>query len=806
MTTTTTTTITIKTATMTQGMGTVPFPRSGGGKTPLATAPLNDTINAINTPMMTTTTTSKTGHHHNAERAVGEGRPRYRSSNNITATSQTKKVQQVHNRRSYGNEIRRQQQQQVETGGSGLNTPDYTTGSDTGGRNGGGVRPTTFEFPSYESFHKLRGTSREVKPSGVGGVAQRPFVAQRAVRVRKDSSEDDEEEEEVRDRSRPSVYARRPVVVDRPRPRSAHFGDLRVTAANDDDEDSLSFQRRHEVEHRLRRQSTRQSIELGRLQMREKDDEIKPAVAISTTTKLGTGIPSSSTAATAAGGRFTGESVSVEGGLTRRQSEMASNRLRDDVIEAKVVLLGSQGVGKSSLAKRFTQGSFSPQSATVNASLFTTKSVHDGVGVRLQIWDTCGEGAHAALILYDISDPQSFEDVRDWIHELRAVSEETDIFVVGAKYDLAKMGKRRVARRYARWKLAEWLGVRTGEDLRYLSTLDGARDGIKAEVEVDRPLRSGRQIMARSQTQSTLSFPSATTTTTTTTSNTANPISPTVTSPLSPSATSATARPSGYRFLSLLSIPTSRSSTSALLIEDDESDALASSITLQPGSRFTSGQRANSTSSATALMAMSVTSPVTAHTPTTTFAATMHTHKLPTSGSTSGLNLMSATSSSIGMPRRKSEDWSMNKAKDEFLRALGNTTTQQEESEAAKALRRTSGELLRPFSADIADSRTVSGKGEVVEYAVDDESGWGKLIVGTNVRIGETSSKTGKGVIEVFASLTSQLVLKRRQIRIEQARRAREVVDLSAAASSSSGIQASGKGKTRMMKTANCCT
>jgi len=94
----------------------------------------------------------------------------------------------------------------------------------------------------------------------------------------------------------------------------------------------------------------------------------------------------------------------------------------------------------------------------------------------------------------------------------------------------------------------------------------------------------------------------------------------------------------------------------------------------------------------------------------------------------------------------------MNKAKDEFLRALGTTTTvqsHQEESEAAKALRRTSGELLRPFSADATSrSGNVPTMGEVVEYVVDDESGWGKLIVGTNVRIGETSSKTGKGKVD----------------------------------------------------------
>lgn len=101
---------------------------------------------------------------------------------------------------------------------------------------------------------------------------------------------------------------------------------------------------------------------------------------------------------------------------------------------------------------------------------------------------------------------------------------------------------------------------------------------------------------------------------------------------------------------------------------------------------------------------------------------------------------MSATSIA---PRRKSEDWSMNKAKDDFLRALGSATPQ--ESEATKALKRTSGELLRPYSANPALDRGPVG-GQMADYAVEDDSGWGKLIVGTSVRIGETSSKTGKGI------------------------------------------------------------
>lgn len=122
-----------------------------------------------------------------------------------------------------------------------------------------------------------------------------------------------------------------------------------------------------------------------------------------------------------------------------------------DGLEAKVVLLGSQGVGKTSLILRYTTRTFSvtPPPATIGSSLHTRKLVHSGVRVKLQIWDTAGQerfrsmapiyyrGAHVCVLVYDISDKQSFEDVRSWLEELgRSVPKETVIFVVGAKIDL----------------------------------------------------------------------------------------------------------------------------------------------------------------------------------------------------------------------------------------------------------------------------------------------------------------------------------------------------------------------------------
>ncbi|WVQ98078.1 hypothetical protein IAU59_005200 [Kwoniella sp. CBS 9459] len=159
------------------------------------------------------------------------------------------------------------------------------------------------------------------------------------------------------------------------------------------------------------------------------------------------------------------------GNISLNNAEMAPPDLGGpDGLEAKVVLLGSQGVGKTSLILRYTTRNFSPTPApaTIGSSLHARKLVHDGVRVKLQIWDTAGQerfrsmapiyyrGAHVCVLVYDISDRQSFEDVRSWLEELgRTVPKETVIFVVGAKIDLER--KRAVTIEEARSAIKTWL-------------------------------------------------------------------------------------------------------------------------------------------------------------------------------------------------------------------------------------------------------------------------------------------------------------------------------------------------------------
>ncbi|KAF2191090.1 ras-domain-containing protein [Zopfia rhizophila CBS 207.26] len=122
-------------------------------------------------------------------------------------------------------------------------------------------------------------------------------------------------------------------------------------------------------------------------------------------------------------------------------------------LEAKIVVLGSQGVGKTSLVHRYVKSAFTPPTttSTVGAS-FLTKRVVDidtSTTVRLQIWDTAGQerfrsisklyyrGANAGVLCYDITDPQSFDEMGRWLRELKQnLGDDIILHVVGTKSDI----------------------------------------------------------------------------------------------------------------------------------------------------------------------------------------------------------------------------------------------------------------------------------------------------------------------------------------------------------------------------------
>lgn len=116
----------------------------------------------------------------------------------------------------------------------------------------------------------------------------------------------------------------------------------------------------------------------------------------------------------------------------------------------KLVIVGDSGVGKTGIINRYLHGTFQEQSkSTVGVEFGTKKIVVDGKNLKAQIWDTAGQeryrsitnayykGAKGALIVYDITNRFSFENVERWIKEIKAMGDKSIYLVlVGNKSDL----------------------------------------------------------------------------------------------------------------------------------------------------------------------------------------------------------------------------------------------------------------------------------------------------------------------------------------------------------------------------------
>ncbi len=115
-----------------------------------------------------------------------------------------------------------------------------------------------------------------------------------------------------------------------------------------------------------------------------------------------------------------------------------------------MVLIGDSGVGKSNLLSRFTRNEFNLDSKSTIGVEFATRSIQvDAKTIKAQIWDTAGQeryraitsayyrGAVGALLVYDISKHQTFENVMRWLKELRDHADSNIvIMLVGNKSDL----------------------------------------------------------------------------------------------------------------------------------------------------------------------------------------------------------------------------------------------------------------------------------------------------------------------------------------------------------------------------------
>lgn len=124
----------------------------------------------------------------------------------------------------------------------------------------------------------------------------------------------------------------------------------------------------------------------------------------------------------------------------------------------KLLLIGDSGVGKTCLLFRFAEDSFNNSFISTIGIDFKIRTIElDGKKIKLQIWDTAGQerfrtittayyrGAMGILLVYDITNEKSFDNIKNWIRNIEEhASSDVERMVLGNKCDM--VDRRQVSR------------------------------------------------------------------------------------------------------------------------------------------------------------------------------------------------------------------------------------------------------------------------------------------------------------------------------------------------------------------------
>ena len=148
----------------------------------------------------------------------------------------------------------------------------------------------------------------------------------------------------------------------------------------------------------------------------------------------------------------------------------------------KILLLGDSSVGKSCFLLRYCDKTFQNAHLVTIGLDYRLKSMKlkSGKNIKLQIWDTAGQdrfraitknyfkGSHGIILIYDVTNRQTFENVKSWISQIREeASKNVIIYIAANKID---MEDGRIVNKEEGKKFAEEFG------LPYIET--SAKNGI----------------------------------------------------------------------------------------------------------------------------------------------------------------------------------------------------------------------------------------------------------------------------------------------------------------------------------------
>lgn len=151
----------------------------------------------------------------------------------------------------------------------------------------------------------------------------------------------------------------------------------------------------------------------------------------------------------------------------------------------KLVFLGEQSVGKTSLITRFMYDSFETSYQATIGIDFLSKTVYlEDRTIRLQLWDTAGQerfrslipsyirDSTVAVVVYDITNLESFNETDKWIQDVRKErGEQVVIMLVGNKTDLSSTRQVSTMKGVEKAKELDVLFIETSAKVGYNVTL-----------------------------------------------------------------------------------------------------------------------------------------------------------------------------------------------------------------------------------------------------------------------------------------------------------------------------------------------
>ena len=132
-----------------------------------------------------------------------------------------------------------------------------------------------------------------------------------------------------------------------------------------------------------------------------------------------------------------------------------SECINENAIPCKVIMVGDSGVGKTSIIGRYLNKFNEKERSTIGASFSNKISIIDKYKISFNIWDTAGQEryrsvssifykeAYLCIFVYDITEPQSFENIKNYWYKtvMENASPKIILGIAGNKNDLYEKEK-----------------------------------------------------------------------------------------------------------------------------------------------------------------------------------------------------------------------------------------------------------------------------------------------------------------------------------------------------------------------------